>query len=130
MVQLLGTITKDGVVSEVKGNKKVLNFSIAINDYYKTSAGEAVKTATYINCAYWRNPEKVDILIKKGKTIEVNGRISVNAYINQSGQAAATLNFHVSNFKIHGTSKRFQTTKEDIVNQHEPVKETAEDLPF
>ena len=59
MVQLIGRITRDAIVSEVKEGKKVLNFSIAINDYYKPKDGEPMKMVTYINCAYWNNPGKV-----------------------------------------------------------------------
>jgi single-strand DNA-binding protein len=34
-MELTGRLTADAQVSEVKGGKKVVNFSIAINDSYK-----------------------------------------------------------------------------------------------
>ena len=34
-MEIVGRITKDAVVSQLKDERKVVNFSIAINDYYK-----------------------------------------------------------------------------------------------
>ncbi|HMH35091.1 MAG TPA: single-stranded DNA-binding protein, partial [Puia sp.] len=101
MVQLFGRITKDASIAETKGGKKVVNFSIALNDSYKPKGGEVVKTTTYVNCAYWLNTESATYLTK-GKLIEVNGRISVDAYTNLQGDAVGKINFHVNLFKLYG----------------------------
>jgi single-stranded DNA-binding protein len=50
-MELTGRLTADAQVSEVKGGKKVVNFSIAIDDSYKPKDGGRVELTTYIECA-------------------------------------------------------------------------------
>lgn len=47
MVHLFGRITKDAIVTEVREGKKVVNFSIALNDSYKPKNGELKKFVTF-----------------------------------------------------------------------------------
>lgn len=54
-MELTGRLTAHAKVSEVKGGKKVVNFSIAINDSYKPKDRERVELTTYVECAYWIN---------------------------------------------------------------------------
>lgn len=52
-MEIIGRITADATVSETKAGKKVVNFSIAINDTYKPKGStEAQKITTYVNCSY------------------------------------------------------------------------------
>ena len=141
MVQLFGRITKDATVTELKDEKKVVNFSIALNDSHKTKGGEVVKHVTFVNCSYWINPSNAAYLTK-GKLIEINGRLSVNAYINLGGDAVANLNFHVDKFKLYGggsqqanqtpeakpekSTRRKNTKQQDA----ESITEPMDDLPF
>lgn len=49
---LIGRITKDAVIKKLKDERQVVNFSIAINDYYKPKgAAEGVTITTYYNCS-------------------------------------------------------------------------------
>jgi single-strand DNA-binding protein len=101
MVQLFGHITKDATIPELKDERKVCNFSIALNDSYKPKGREVINQVTFVNCAYWIKPENAAFLTK-GKLIEVNARLSVSAYIDLQGDAKGSLNFHVNNFKLYG----------------------------
>ncbi|MGF2413131.1 MAG: single-stranded DNA-binding protein, partial [Ferruginibacter sp.] len=66
-------------VSETKAGKKVVNFSIAINDTYKTKGNDEVqKIVTYVNCSYWINPG-VSAYLTKGSLVECSGRVGANA---------------------------------------------------
>ncbi len=71
-----GRITIDAVVNQLKDKRKVVNFSLAINETYKPKEGEYVKLTTYCNCSYWIS-EKISGNLKKGTLIEVAGRIYV-----------------------------------------------------
>jgi single-strand DNA-binding protein len=131
MVQLFGRITSDASVTETKGGKKVVNFSIALNDSYKPKGGEVVKTTTYVNCSYWLNPENAAYLTK-GKLIEVGGRMSVDAYTNMQGDAVGKINFHVNLFKLYGKGSA-TSSDSDTAQPNEPSKketEQTDDLPF
>jgi single-strand DNA-binding protein len=86
---IIGRVTKDAVVHELKDDRKVVNFSIAVNDYYKPKGQEKATTiTTYFKCSYWVTPKAVERL-KKGALVEFNGRVGVDAYIDMQGNAKA-----------------------------------------
>lgn len=132
-MEIIGRMTADASVNETKAGKKVVNFSIAINDTYKAKGMEEVKRfVTYINCSYWINPG-VAAYLTKGTLVECYGRISADAYTGKDGEAKARLNFHVNTLKLHGRSVGTDTKTENqqpVKTAYDSDKETAEDLPF
>ena len=120
-MELTGRLTADAKVSTLKDERKVVNFSIAINDRYKTANGEVKEITTFINCAYWVNPNIAPYLTK-GTLVELYGRIGVNAWTNAEGEAKASLNFHVGNIKLHGRAKP-QPAAAEINNETQAAKE-------
>ena len=123
---VIGRITKDAVVKQLKDERQVTEFSIAVNDWYKPKGSEAgVKVATFFNCSYWLNPRIAERL-KKGALVELFGRASVNAYNDMKGEAKGSLSFHVNNIKIHQLAK----TETTAVLAAESVSEPLDDLPF
>jgi len=119
---LIGRITKDATVKKLKDEREVVNFSIAINDYYKPKgAVEGVTLTTYYNCSYWISP-KIAQRLTKGSLVEISGRIYINAYTGLDGEAKASLNCHVNSITIH-QSKKVDTTPTS-------KEEVASDLPF
>ena len=128
-MEIIGRITADATVSETKAGKKVVNFSIAINDTYKTKGSDEVqKITTYVNCAYWLN-EGIAQYLTKGSLVECAGRIGVNAWTGKDGDAKATLTFHVNSIKLHGKSNSGNSAN-IAVNNTAPVAAAADDLPF
>lgn len=86
-MQITGRITADAKINTVKGDKEVVNFSIAVNDRYKVKGTNEVKEfVTFINVAWWMSTGIVKIL-KKGAIVTVTGRLSCNAYIDMNGNA-------------------------------------------
>ncbi|MBX2933856.1 MAG: single-stranded DNA-binding protein [Ferruginibacter sp.] len=130
-MEIIGRITADAAVSETKAGKKVVNFSLAINDTYKTKdSNEVQKITTYVNCAYWINAG-IAAYLTKGSLVECAGRIGVNAWTGKDGVAKATLTFHVNNIKLHGGNKAGNgNTTAPVVIAPTAMAETGEDLPF
>lgn len=122
---IIGRITKDAVVNTLQDERKVVNFSIAVNETYKPKGGELVKLTTYFNCAYWMS-DKIADKLKKSTLVEVTGRLFVKPYIGADGDAKASLNCHVSSIKIHAWPK--ETPSAEIA----PVTndDNDENLPF
>ena len=128
-MEIVGRITKDAVVNQLKDERKVVNFSIAVNDYYKPkNSGEGVKITTYINCSYWIST-KIANRLTKGTLTEISGRIYVNAYSGAGGEAKASLNCHVNNIKIHAFGKQ-ETTSIQTETISKTKEEVGDDLPF
>jgi single-strand DNA-binding protein len=131
-MEIIGRVTTDATVSETKAGKKVVNFSIAINDTYKTKgSNEVTKMVTYINCSYWLNPGVAQYLTK-GTLVECAGRIGVNAWTNKEGTAQASLTFNASRIKLHGGGNKVNTESNAPVTiaPVAALAEVGEDLPF
>ena len=47
MNTIVGRITQNAKINTLKNDKKVVNFSVAINDSYKTKQGERKEQTTY-----------------------------------------------------------------------------------
>jgi single-strand DNA-binding protein len=124
---VIGRITKDAVVNTLKDERQVVNFSIAVNDYYRPKGlAEATKFTTYINCSYWIS-SKIAERLKKGTLVEINGRIFVTAYTDLDGNAKASLNCHANSIKIHSYGKEVDLIGTPAATSTEDKKE---DLPF
>ena len=106
----------------------MVNFNVAINDSYKAKgSAETTKIVTYVQCDYWVNPGIAPYLTK-GILVELQGRVGVNAYKANDGEAKATLTFHVNTIKLHG-----KASTKDVVPVKEnagAILEPADDLPF
>ena len=121
---LIGRLVNDAVVAQLKDERKVVNFTIAVNDYYKPKESDkGVTITTYVNCAYWISPA-IAVLLKKGNLVEITGRLTVNTYKDMQGEAKGSLNCHVDSIKVHQQMKAGETKAE--VKQAKPV----DDLPF
>jgi len=125
-MEMTARLTGDAKISTLKNDRQVVNFSVAINDSYKAKGStEPTKIVTYVQCDYWVNPNIAQCLTK-GTLVELQGRIGVNAYKSNDGEAKATLTFHVNTIKFHGNGKQG-------IEVHKVVPmATAEvnDLPF
>jgi single-strand DNA-binding protein len=124
---LIGRLTADAAVKELKDGRKVVHFSIAMNDSYKPkNSDEWKKFTTYVNCSYWIS-DAIAKHLTKGVLVEVYGRISVSAWTNAQGEAKGSLDFHVNNIKLHGTGNA--QAKESIAAPAD-ITEPVDDLPF
>jgi single-strand DNA-binding protein len=135
MEQLTGRLTADAKVSTVKGDKKVVNFNIAINDSYRTN-GETVRVTTYVDCAYWLNAGIAEYL-KKGLLVALSGRIGSRAWMDKDGAAQSTVTLNTSNVKFlssaTGSSLERQdskSSKKETVYDDEKKGNDDDDLPF
>ena len=128
-MEIFGRLTGDAKVNELKNGKKVVNFSIAMNESYKTKdSNEFKKFTTYFNCSYWIN-DRIAKVLTKGTLVELYGRVNVSTYTNHAGEVKASLNFHVSNIKLHGKPVPQKTALLEPVEENANEKE-ADDLPF
>lgn len=121
-MEIVGRLTADAKVTETKNGGKVVNFSLAVNDRFKTKSGELKEQATYFNCSYWISVGIAEHLLK-GSLVEVSGRVSANAWVNAEGEAKASLNFHVDRIKLHGKANGTNTGEANT----EPA---ADEIPF
>lgn len=130
-MNIIGRLTKDAEVRTLSNEKQVVNFSVATNDSYKNKQGERIEQTTYFDCAYWLTAN-VARLLTKGTLVELTGRVSTRAWTGKDGEPRAGLNFHTSNIKLHGGSRKVETLQAPTQSKSNKVtaQETEDDLPF
>jgi single-strand DNA-binding protein len=131
-MEITARLTGDAKISTLKDERKVVNFSVAINDSYKAKGStEPTKIVTYVQCAYWLNPGIAQYLTK-GTLVELQGRVGVNAYKSIDGEAKASLTFHVNSIKLHGkaNSGSAKASTPGVPTVTAPAAAVADDLPF
>lgn len=110
-MKITGRLRADAIVNETKSGAKVVNFSLAVNDRFKTKAGELKEQATYFNCSYWITTGIAAYLLKGG-LVEVSGSVSAHARTNKEGEPKASLHFNVDRIKLTIGFQQKQTGKE------------------
>jgi len=129
-MDVVGRLVGDAKVQTLKDNRQVVNFTVAINDYYKPKgSSEGKQVALYIQCGYWISTTVAQRL-KKGHIVELNGRLYVSAYKDMQNEARGTLHCHVNSIKVHSSgaihSSEGKPKEQTAVSLQEPL----DDLPF
>jgi single-strand DNA-binding protein len=73
-----GRLTGKAEVKTVK-EKGLINFTVAINQKWKNSAGEKMEKTVFVDCTYWRNTGLAGYL-GKGAVVEILGWVEAEAY--------------------------------------------------
>ena len=69
-VIIIGNVTRDTLVKDTDGGKKIAMFTIATNRYFKTADGENRSEAEFHSCVAWGAlAERVEQFLLKGKLI-------------------------------------------------------------
>ncbi|SJZ67806.1 single-strand DNA-binding protein [Chitinophaga eiseniae] len=123
-MEIIGRLTADATVATISGDRQVVNFNIAINDYYRPKGStETKKLTTFISCAYWISTKVADRL-KKGALVQLGGRLGVAAY-SVAGEPRAKITLHVNTVKIHPVKSAPPAAASTAVSAS-----VADDLPF
>jgi len=134
-MQFTGRLTSDAEVRDVRNEKKVTAFIVAVNKRYKTREGEKREKTSFIRCAYWINPG-LAIYLTKGAIVEINGLIEAEAWTDKTGNAQAGLTCSVDTIKLYGNaananaSARSQKEKQVPVSTGGGTPPDDDDLPF
>ena len=68
--------------------------------------------------------------LKKAALVELNGRVSVNAYTDMEGNAKTSLNFHVNSITIHQFPRGEGDKTVAALSSSAEVTKPIDDLPF
>lgn len=139
---LAGHLTRDPETRSV-GSTSVTSFSIAVNEKYKTAAGEQREDVAFIDCEAWgKQGDVIQQYFSKGKAILVEGKLKQDTWQDkETGANRSKLKVRLDNFTFidsggeqggrsqgsqgRGTSRNQSSGYE---NYNEPVN--ADDIPF
>lgn len=86
-VILIGNVTRDAMIKETEGGKKIALFSLATNRYYKTQDGQNKSEVEFHNCVAWGAlAEKADNYITKWKLIYIEWRLKTRVIEKDGGE--------------------------------------------
>lgn len=125
-----GRLTADAEVNTVKGDRSVTNFTVALNQRYKTKTGEKKEKSVFVDCAYWINPKLATYLIK-GAIVEISGWVEAQAYQNKKDELRGRLNCTVNDINLF--SPLGKTTAAAVETKAKGEAEQSgddDDLPF
>ena len=128
-----GRITANAEVRTIKGDKQVTNFTVALNQRYKTKAGEKKEKTAYVNCSYWVNPG-LAVYLTKGAIVEISGWVEAQTWEKSDGKVQADLVCSVDNVKLFGSNgtKPTEATKDKKADKKAVAAGGGDedDLPF
>lgn len=133
-MNIIGRLTRDAEVRTTPQDKKVVNFTIAIDESYRNQQGERIKQTCYFDCAYWITP-KVAQYLTKGTLVELTGRVFSRAWKDKDGNVHSGLNFNTSKIKFHERSSRNDDEQPQPIviadnTEAAQFQSVADDLPF
>ena len=80
-VNLIGNLGQDPEMKTLESGKKVVHFTLATKDGYKSADGQKVEETTWHNIVAWNGiAEVASRFLKKGKEVAVEGRIVYRSY--------------------------------------------------
>ncbi len=86
-VQLIGNVGNEPEIKTLDSGKKVANFSIATNEFYKNSDGEKVQNTQWHNIVAWgKIAEIVEKYVGKGKEVAIEGKLTSRSYETETGE--------------------------------------------
>jgi len=103
-MEITGRVVANATTKQVKGDRTVTDFRVAINHTYVTG-GEKREETTYVDCSYWRN-EKLALYLTKGLLVQIYGHMSASAWVNKEGNAQANLSFHANEITLLSKSDK------------------------
>jgi single-strand DNA-binding protein len=121
----IGRITRDLEVKELKGEAKILDFSIAVDRGIKDKAGN--KQVDFINCqARNKTADLITKYFEKGSEIALTGTLRTDNYENKQGQKVSRTYVAVSNVTFTYGNKK----KDYAADGFEPTDDYGQEIPF
>lgn len=104
---LTGRLGKDAVINTLEGGKKVMNYSVAVDQGYGDN-----KSTLWVDCAQWSEKTGVAEYLKKGTMVAVIGEPSLRMYPKQDGTTGASFALRVDKVELLGSKPEPATANE------------------
>ncbi|MCU0615112.1 MAG: single-stranded DNA-binding protein [Desulfobacterales bacterium] len=100
-LQIIGNIGKSAEIKTLPGGKRVLSFSLAVNE----KRGQEDIT-TWFDCSmFGERLEALGPLLSKGKQVFVQGPISSRSWTSQTGEARSSMSVLVNKLVLCGSKR-------------------------
>ena len=124
-VTIIGNLGRNPETRINANNTFIANFSIAVNHQRKSNGGEVKQTDWYNITATGKQAQVLAEYAHKGDPLLVEGKQTVNPWIDREGNARVSVDVLVSDFRFLGMGNR--TTEPEIAP--ETVAATSSLIP-
>ena len=127
-VIIVGNLGADPEMRFTPSGKPVTHFPVAVNRRWTDNNGEQHEKTTWFRVTAWgKLAETCNAYLNKGRLVMVEGEVKASAWIDQQGQARATLEITARTVKFLGKGNgngngEAQEVKDEFV--------VDEDIPF
>jgi len=147
LVVLKGNLTRDPELRHVQSGGKdvsVVNFTLAVNRYFKRGDGTKDKETTFLDCEAWDSgAETIGEIFSRGDPMLIaEGSLKVDSWKNDAGENRSRVKIRVNKFeklyRSSNTNSESQGTDTSEAPLSEPVVAGAgsggsnpeDDIPF
>ncbi len=110
-ITLIGNVGRDPEVRQLSPDRKVVNFSIAVNDAYTDRNGVKHEKTEWFRIEFWnQRADVVEKYVRKGTQIFVEGKLSVRTYTDKEGKERYSLDVLGSDFTLLATRTEGEAT--------------------
>ncbi len=141
---VVGNLGSDPELKYLQSGLAVCNFRVAVNERWRDrQSGEPRERTTWYRVTVWGGQaENCNTYLSKGRQVLVIGNVSADAYINNNGEAAASLNLtarHVRFIGSRGDGEGYQgggggqqssQRRDDRASNYPELPGTVDDIPF
>ena len=128
-VQLIGNLTKDPELKYTPTGVAVATFTVATNRSWTTDTGEKKDEADFNRVVAWNKLAEIcGQLLKKGRKVYVEGRLSTRSYQDKDGQTRYVTEVVISDMILldskreGGETEEFNVPDEIDINQDNSEK--------
>ncbi len=121
-VVLEGNLTASAVLSRWGDGTPYARFTIANNEYFKTSEGKYDSIPSYIDCIVKGNyAESMSKYLLKGRHLSVTGRLKQNRWQDEQGNKRSAVVVKVSEISLAPTGNGQHSEQPDNVPMEPPA---------
>ncbi len=107
MIKLLltGALGNDCEIREV-GNRKAINFNVAVHQDYKDQDGNKVEKTEWVKAVLWKNSDqstKITEFLKKGQRVYIEGIPTSEGYESKEGGVKSSLVINIKDLELLGS---------------------------
>jgi single-strand DNA-binding protein len=131
---LMGNLTRDPEIRQV-GDSSVTNIGLAVNEKYKTKAGEEREETLFIDCEMWGpRGEAFARYHGKGDAAHLEGRLKLDEWESDTGEKRTKIKLRVDNFTFVSGGKGNGESEAPMARRVSPNNKYADvpdgDIPF
>lgn len=132
-VVLIGNLTRDPELRYTQSGAPKAQFAIALNRYWKDREGNRQEETTFVPIVVWGpQAENCANYLKKGRSVAVEGRLSIRSYTTEQGEQRKVTEVVANNVQFLGQGQSPSGGEEDDGGSGGQSNETIreDEVPF